>query len=1082
MKKILFILSFLFCAIVSFAQYPLNQSISSDSTLLTSKGGTKLRPVIFSYHDTTSANTQRISQYAFSVIVTPDGTLWVRDSTAKKWIQQTSVTNNTIYNIYNTSITNVQVINQIDSSVTVQICTGANSCDTFHFITNNIFNATATVSFIDSTHLKICGTDTTTQITTCDTFSVPAQKLYIFQNGVTQVSAGVVQAGSLTTIPVSLVNNFIDYIGGSGNSIFTMYPNGNLKASGYDSLRNDGFINRSLGVDNLGNIVVGTTIPPSNCGLISPGSLVWSGFGLKYYVTPSIYCINGITYQSRYDSVTLVADATNPTIFAIYVDTSRASDTLMGVPAPAPVDPKQNIDPNTQVYLTSITVPALATVVPIDTTIIFDKNVEWVVTNTGTTTNPANTTNVYRQPISLNVTTIRNGNIIYFTQGGSFDLTPYNAVDGFIELKQTIPNAANLSVRWYNGTTALGVAVNISFNKVLGSLARYQAWSIPLSAFQLTSNIVTQLRITYTSNNNTTNSGFYLDFIYLNNIPTTVVTSAGVQSVGLTMPAAFTVTNSPITTTGNLTVTGAGSANQYINGQGNLATFPIDTSFIKLYGSGVIPIWALGTDDTIRSATFIAGTGITITKNPDSTITFAATGGGGVNIYNSDGLTTGTRTDTLNNFSLIFHDYSTGFNFELDPQIGSRDILFNSGNGTSLEIGDDAGGFSLSSSQTSQHFQVVFDDPTDYAQFNTAKFGIGSATPAYYFEVNNGASQHYQWIDTSGGKSVFGINTDSVKIQNLGGSGIQQVWVRNNGLLFDSLASGGLLTANNGLTANTSTNVQLGGTLLGNTTIATAANTLTISSSTTDVTPLIITATGSMNYGLSVTSDNATGISGSGGNTGVYGSSPTGWAFYGVSSNVVEELQLNSQTDNDVSPSMVILANASTGLGQNGFGTSIDFQLNYDSAYFYAGTSNQIISKWTSASTSNLVSELDIMGTSASAYSGPPSTYLLASFNGNRNTTMYGLTLHYQSKSANYTLLPSDYAINFTSNADTATLPTAVGITGTIYVIKTTGVASIVATTSSQTIDGVTTYALTAAKKYVMVISDGANWEIISNN
>jgi|ETNvirenome_2_30_1030614.scaffolds.fasta_scaffold01981_2 hypothetical protein len=47
-----------------------------------------------------------------------------------------------------------------------------------------------------------------------------------------------------------------------------------------------------------------------------------------------------------------------------------------------------------------------------------------------------------------------------------------------------------------------------------------------------------------------------------------------VTSVGLTMPSAFTVTNSPVTGSGTLTVTGAGSTSQYIRGDGTLATFP----------------------------------------------------------------------------------------------------------------------------------------------------------------------------------------------------------------------------------------------------------------------------------------------------------------------------------------------------------------------------------------------------------------------------------------------------------------------------------------------------------------------------
>ena len=52
------------------------------------------------------------------------------------------------------------------------------------------------------------------------------------------------------------------------------------------------------------------------------------------------------------------------------------------------------------------------------------------------------------------------------------------------------------------------------------------------------------------------------------------VAAQGVTSVGLSMPAAFTVANSPVTQSGTLTVTGAGTAAQYINGLGNLVTFP----------------------------------------------------------------------------------------------------------------------------------------------------------------------------------------------------------------------------------------------------------------------------------------------------------------------------------------------------------------------------------------------------------------------------------------------------------------------------------------------------------------------------
>jgi hypothetical protein len=51
-----------------------------------------------------------------------------------------------------------------------------------------------------------------------------------------------------------------------------------------------------------------------------------------------------------------------------------------------------------------------------------------------------------------------------------------------------------------------------------------------------------------------------------------------VTSVGLTMPVAFSVANSPITSSGTLEVTAIGSASQYIRGDGTLATIPSTSS------------------------------------------------------------------------------------------------------------------------------------------------------------------------------------------------------------------------------------------------------------------------------------------------------------------------------------------------------------------------------------------------------------------------------------------------------------------------------------------------------------------------
>jgi len=87
-------------------------------------------------------------------------------------------------------------------------------------------------------------------------------------------------------------------------------------------------------------------------------------------------------------------------------------------------------------------------------------------------------------------------------------------------------------------------------------------------------------------------------------------------------------------------------------------------------------------------------------------------------------------------------------------------------------------------------------------------------------------------------------------------------------------------------------------------------------------------------------------------------------------------------------------------------------------------------------------------------------------------------------KTGNYTLTATDAVVlvSASSGANTQTLPTAVGITGTQYTIKKTDTSLnvvTIATTSSQTIDGATTNVIATPYESVTVVSDGANWSIV---
>lgn len=88
----------------------------------------------------------------------------------------------------------------------------------------------------------------------------------------------------------------------------------------------------------------------------------------------------------------------------------------------------------------------------------------------------------------------------------------------------------------------------------------------------------------------------------------------------------------------------------------------------------------------------------------------------------------------------------------------------------------------------------------------------------------------------------------------------------------------------------------------------------------------------------------------------------------------------------------------------------------------------------------------------------------------------------YVAKTAAYTLTSSDYCVDLTANTATFTLPTAVGITGKQYIVKNSGAGVLtLATTSSQTIDGMATMTFPVQYSGARVISDGANWKVIGS-
>lgn len=94
------------------------------------------------------------------------------------------------------------------------------------------------------------------------------------------------------------------------------------------------------------------------------------------------------------------------------------------------------------------------------------------------------------------------------------------------------------------------------------------------------------------------------------------------------------------------------------------------------------------------------------------------------------------------------------------------------------------------------------------------------------------------------------------------------------------------------------------------------------------------------------------------------------------------------------------------------------------------------------------------------------------------------LSLNYRTFSSSSTAASTDNTLIYTgSSAATLTLPDASGCAGRMYSIKNNSTASpvpvlTIATSSSQTIDGNSTWLLNDPKELITVVSDGANWNI----
>lgn len=105
---------------------------------------------------------------------------------------------------------------------------------------------------------------------------------------------------------------------------------------------------------------------------------------------------------------------------------------------------------------------------------------------------------------------------------------------------------------------------------------------------------------------------------------------------------------------------------------------------------------------------------------------------------------------------------------------------------------------------------------------------------------------------------------------------------------------------------------------------------------------------------------------------------------------------------------------------------------------------------------------------------------IFAYYNTGTSSAQSSVVTSYRAITSTYTASASDYTIDATSGTFTLSLPTAVGITGQIYVIKNSGSGTITVDPSgSETIDGQTTWTISVQYNSFTIQSNGSNWIVI---
>lgn len=288
-----------------------------------------------------------------------------------------------------------------------------------------------------------------------------------------------------------------------------------------------------------------TEIPKAN-GLIWGGGVSWVEL-LNFNVSAAAYYLGGTLFTTPSTAVVLdAADPDDPRIDIIIVDENETVSVIKGTPAENPQKP--TIDPETQIELTEVLVPAGATQPgTISTAQIYDENTEWAGVASGVTADFESVTSPFHGSKCVSVgNDLSNNDSLTFTGAVAVDVTDFQNLVLYIKLKAAMSREHNLYASWLHNGVLVSNEVLVPVNKT--NITSWQGLAMLLTTWSYGGSTVNGLRLRWSKTRlNTPHAGFYLDFVKLEaGVIQQVVNDAVILTGDVTGSG---VTGSPIPTT-----------------------------------------------------------------------------------------------------------------------------------------------------------------------------------------------------------------------------------------------------------------------------------------------------------------------------------------------------------------------------------------------------------------------------------------------------------------------------------------------------------------------------------------------------